>query len=269
VHSPPRCSAKIGPRRPCAPFRRPTGQMIVQTVTMQAGSAPSPSVMVVAADADVLTAVERGLRLSGFDTVCAGTSEKAEALLRKAQPAAIVVDIGRPLSRGIEVVTTLRAIDGTIPVCVLTDESALADRFPGLDAGADDFVLKPFGLSDLVRHVNALLQRTPVDLTSSPEAITVGNLAIDTTTRHVFVGGVAANLSRREFDLLTVLAGQASVAVSRAQLLTTVWGNRHFAADTRVVDMFVDTLRHKLDAAGAPGMLRAVAGTGFVLGGDG
>ena len=229
---------------------------------------PSPSVMVVSADADVLTAVERGMRLSGFDTLCAGNSEKAAVLLREAQPAAIVVDIGQPLSRGTEVVTALRAIDGTVPVCVLTEESALADRFPGLDAGADDFVLKPFGLSDLLGRVRALLQRAAVDFTSSAKAITIGELAIDTLTRHVSVGGVETKLSGREFDLLTVLAGQASVSVSRAQLLTTVWGNRHFAADTRVVDMFVDTLRHKLDAAGAPGILRAVAGAGFVLGAD-
>jgi two-component system response regulator PrrA len=242
--------------------------MIVQTVTMQGRSVPSPSVMVVAADADVLTAVERGLRLSGFDTLCAGNSEKASVLLREARPAAIVVDIGQPVSRGIEVVTALRAIDGTIPVCVLTDESALADRFLGLDAGADDFVLKPFGLSDLVSRVKALLQRAAIDLTSSATAITIGELAIDTSTPHVSVGGVETKLSGREFNLLTVLAGQASVAVSRAQLLTTVWGNRHFAADTRVVDMFVNTLRRKLDAAGAPGILRAVAGAGFVLGSD-
>ena len=178
--------------------------------------------------------------------------------------------MGHPLSRGIEVVTALRGIDGTVPVCVLTDECALADRFPGLDAGADDFVLKPFSLSDLVSRVKALLQRAAIDFTPSSRAITIGELAIDTSTRHVSVGGVETKLSGREFDLLAVLAGQASVAVSRGQLLTTVWGNGHFAADTRVVDMFVDTLRRKLDAAGAPaGILRAVAGAGFVLGGDG
>ena len=243
--------------------------MIVQTVTMKVDRVPAPSVMVVAADADVLTAVERGLRLSGFDTLSARNSEKASVLLSQARPAAIVVDIGQPLSRGIEVVTALRAIDGTTPVCVLTDESALDDRFPGLDAGADDFVLKPFGLGDLVGRVKALLQRAAIDLTTSAKAITIGELAIDTATRHVSVGGVETKLSGREFDLLTVLAAQASVAVSRAQLLTSVWGNRHFAADTRVVDMFVDTLRHKLDAVGAHGILRAVSGGGFVLGGDG
>jgi two-component system, OmpR family, response regulator PrrA len=239
--------------------------MIVQTVTMKVDRVPSPSVMVVAADADVLTAVERGLRLSGFDTLCARNTEKASVLLRQARPAAIVVDVGQPLSRGTEVVTALRAIDGATPVCVLTDESALANRFPGLDEGADDFIVKPFGLGDLVSRVKALLQRAAIDLTSSAKTITIGDLAIDISTRHVSVCGVETKLSEREFDLLTVLAGQASVAVSRAQLLKTVWGNRHFAADTRVVDMFVDTLRRKLQAAGAPGLLRAVTGAGFVL----
>jgi FixJ family two-component response regulator len=140
-------------------FLGPAGQMIVQTVTMKVDRVPSPSVMVVAADADVLTAVERGLRLSGFDTLCARNSEKASVLLRQARPTAIVVDVGQPLSRGTEVVTALRAIDGATPVCVLTDESALANLFPGLDEGADDFIVKPFGLGDLVSRVKALLQR--------------------------------------------------------------------------------------------------------------
>lgn len=241
--------------------------MIGQNVSVGISLLRSPSVMVAADDADLSTAVERGLRLSGsLGAVAASCLEKAVDLFYRHPPSAVVVDLGRPVRRGLSVVTALAAIDETVALCVLADESSSVDQSTWLEAGADDFIPKPFDLADLVRRVTALVHRAPIASAVTSGPITVGAIAIETSARRVRVKGVDTKVSSREFDLLTVLAERPTVAISRSELLKTVWGNHHFAADTRIVDAFVDVLRRKLDAAGAPGLLRTVRGSGVALG---
>jgi two-component system, OmpR family, response regulator PrrA len=225
----------------------------------------SPRVMVVADDADVLTALERGLRLSGFDMSSAKNGDEALSFVRQAPPDAVVVDINPPMLRGIDVVTALRAVDNSVPVCVLPAPSSVDDEVPWLEAGADDCLFKPFGLSELVTRLRALLRRPRPALTSSFGTITVGPLVVEIPQRRACVDGIEIEFTRREFDLLAVLAEHTSAVLSRARLLELVWGNAHFAADTYVVDAFIGNLRRKLDAARAPRLLQTVPGAGFVL----
>jgi len=220
--------------------------------------------MVVADDADVLTALERGLRLSGFDMSSAKNGDEALSFVRQASPDAVVVDINPRVLRGIDVVTALRAVDNSVPVCVLPERSSVDDEVPWLEAGADDCLFKPFGLSELVTRLRALLRRPRPALTSS-WTITVGPLVVEIPQRRACVNGVEIGFTRREFDLLAVLAEHTRAVLSRAQLLELVWGNAHFAADTYVVDAFISNLRRKFDAARAPRLLHTVPGAGFVL----
>jgi two-component system, OmpR family, response regulator PrrA len=224
-----------------------------------------PRVMVVADDADVLSALERGLRVCGFDTYGARSAAEALSIMKEARQEAVVVDIGWPALRGICTIEALRAMDGIVPVCVLTDRSAIDVRVPGLAVGADDYLFKPFALSELDTRVRALLRRPVSAISSSSETITVGPLVVEIRQRRACVNGVEIALTQREFDLLAVLAAHGTKALSRAQLLKLVWGNGPFAADTHVVDAFVENLRHKLDAAGAPRLLHTVPGAGVVL----
>src|SRR5882672_3133780 len=206
-------------------------------------AAASPRVLVVDDDPDVLASLERGLRLSGFDVATAVDVAEALRGATENRPDAIVLDINMPVLDGVSVVTALRAMDNDVPVCVLSARSSVDDRVSGLEAGADDYLVKPFVLAELVARVKALLRRRGATATFSSETITVGPL---------------------EFDLLAVLAEHKTAVLSRAQLLELVWGY-DFAADTNVVDVFIGYLRRKLEAGGAPRLLHTVRGVGFVL----
>ena len=225
----------------------------------------SPRVLVMDDDADVLASLERGLRLSGFDVATAKDGAEALRSATHTRPDAIVVDINLPVLDGVSAVTALRAMDKDVPVCVLSARSSVDDRVPGLEAGADDYLFKPFALGELVVRVRALLRGRSQAATSSSEAITVGALEVDIRQRCARVNGVGLDLTRREFELLAVLAEHTTAVLSRAQLLDLVWGNSYFAADTGVVDVFIAYLRRKLEADRAPRLLHIVPGVGFVL----
>lgn len=226
--------------------------------------ANSPRVLVVDDDSDVLASLERGLRLSGFEVSTAFDGAEALRSATETRPDAIVLDINMPVLDGVSVVTALRAMDNDVPVCVLSARSSVDDRVAGLEAGADDYLVKPFVLAELVARVKALLRRRGATATSSSEIITVGPLEVDIPGRRARVNGVDVDLTKREFDLLAVLAEHKTAVLSRAQLLELVWGY-DFAADTNVVDVFIGYLRRKLEANGGPRLLHTVRGVGFVL----
>lgn len=200
----------------------------------------SPRVLVVDDDSDVLASLERGLRLSGFEVATAVDGAEALRSATENRPDAIVLDINMPVLDGVSVVTALRAMDNDVPVCVLSARSSVDDRVAGLEAGADDYLVKPFVLAELVARVKALLRRRGSTATSSSETITVGPLEVDIPGRRARVNGVDVDLTKREFDLLAVLAEHKTAVLSRAQLLELVWGY-DFAADTNVVDVFIGT----------------------------
>ncbi|MEZ0339061.1 response regulator transcription factor [Mycobacterium sp. pV006] len=214
-------------------------------------------------DPDVRTSVARGLRHSGFDVRVAASGKEALRLLAGEAHDALVLDVQMPELDGVAVVTALRALGNDIPICVLSARDTVNDRIAGLEAGADDYLTKPFDLGELVARLNALLRRAHH---SDPPAdtIAVGSLTIDTARRLVFVAGERVELTKREFDLLAVLADNAGVVLSRQRLLEMVWGY-DFDVDTNVADVFVSYLRRKLERDGHPRVIHTVRGIGYVL----
>lgn len=164
---------------------------------------------------------------------------------------------------GVAVVTALRALGHDVPVCVLSARDTVDDRVAGLEAGADDYLVKPFALDELIARLRALLRRSPPVRTSDTMP-TVGPLRIDTARRQVTVNEREIELTKREYELLLVLAENATIVLSRQRLLELVWGY-DFAVDTNVVDVFVGYVRRKLEVDGAPRLLHTVRGVGFVL----
>ena len=144
---------------------------------------------------------------------------------------------------GVAVVTALRALGNDIPICVLSARDTVNDRIAGLEAGADDYLTKPFDLGELVARLHALLRRASQSDQQS-DTMTVGPLTIDTARRLVFVDGERVDLTKREFDLLAVLAENAGVVLSRQRLLELVWGY-DFDVDTNVADVFISYLRRQ------------------------
>jgi two-component system, OmpR family, response regulator PrrA len=221
------------------------------------------TVLMVDDDPDVRTSVARGLRHSGFDVRVAATGKEALRLLSTENHDALVLDVQMPELDGVAVVTALRALGNDIPICVLSARDTVNDRIAGLEAGADDYLTKPFDLGELVARLHALLRRASHSAEGS-DAITIGSLMIDTARRLVFVQGDRIELTKREFDLLAVLAENAGVVLSRQRLLELVWGY-DFDVDTNVADVFISYLRRKLEREGVPRVIQTGRGIGYVL----
>jgi two-component system response regulator PrrA len=220
-----------------------------------------PDVLVVDDDEDIRVSLDRGLRLSGFAVRTAADGDAALAAVAADPPDCVVLDVGLPGRDGIAVVETLRADGVGVPVLVLSARSSVDDRVLGLAAGADDYLVKPFALAELVARLRALLRRAPAP---APSGLTAAPLTVDPARRRAAVDGAPVELTRREFDLLEALTRNAGIVLSRERLLELVWGY-DFAVDTNVVDVFVSQLRRKLEAGGAPRLVHTVRGIGFTL----
>ena len=224
-------------------------------------AAPEPLVLVVDDEDSVRTALERALRLEGFAVATAAGGREALEAVAQRPPAVIVLDVTMPDLDGVTVVKRLRAGGIDVPVCILSARDEIADRVAGLQAGADDYLVKPFAIAELTARLHALLRRRGG---TSNGPLVVGDVVVD-ARRHVATrGGRDLDLTRREFDLLEVFARHAGQVLSREQLLGQVWG---YASDveTNVVDVFVGYLRRKLEAGGESRSLHTVRGVGWAL----
>ena len=190
----------------------------------------------------------------------AGGYEALDAVARR-PPSVVVLDVTMPDLDGVKVVRRLRDEGNDVPVCILSARDDVEDRVAGLQAGADDYLVKPFALAELTARLQALLRRRGSD---APAALAVGDLVVD-PRRHVAArAGRDLDLTRREFDLLESFARHAGQVLSRDQLLRQVWGY-NFDVETNVVDVFVGYVRRKLESAGEPRMLHTVRGVGWRL----
>jgi len=227
------------------------------------GVAPEaePLVLVVDDEASVRQALERALRLEGFAVSTAAGGREALEQVAGRPPAVVVLDVTMPDLDGIQVVKRIRAAGLDVPVCILSARDEVDDRVAGLQAGADDYLVKPFALAELTARLEALLRRRGVN---TGAAIELGDLVLD-PRRHVAMrGGRDLELTRREFELLETFARHPRQVLSRDQLLDQVWGYT-FDAETNVADVFVGYLRRKLEAGGEQRILHTVRGVGWAL----
>ncbi|MGP3949761.1 response regulator transcription factor [Streptomyces sp. 7N604] len=219
-------------------------------------------VLVVDDDAAIRRSLERGLRLRGFSVALADGGHPALSSVRTLPPDVIVLDISMPDLSGIEVCRRLREDGNDVPVLMLSALDETGDRIAGLQAGGDDYLVKPFALQELVLRLQALLRRRPAR--AGDEAVRVGGLLMDPAARAARLDGAPLALTRREFELLEVLARNAGIVLTRDQLLDRVWGY-DFEVRTDAVDTFVSYLRRKLESGGRPRIIHTVRGVGFVL----
>ena len=228
-------------------------------------AAAEPLVLIVDDDASIRQALERALRLEGFGVSEAADGEAALSALARDYPAAVVLDVTMPRLDGVQVTRRLRASGDDVPILILSARDGIDDRVAGLAAGADDYLVKPFAMPELIARLHALLRRRP---DRARVALTVGPLRIDPAGRRAWMAAREVDLTGREFELLEVLARHAGMVLTRTQLLEQVWGYT-FDVQTNVVDVFVGYLRRKLEADGEPRIVHTVRGQGFVLRADG
>jgi two-component system, OmpR family, response regulator PrrA len=227
-------------------------------------TADSGRVLVVEDDDAVRNAVDRGLGVHGFDVSSVADAETALTSVARRRPDLMIVDVGLPGMSGIELCTRLRGLDVDTPILILSARDQVGDRVAGLQAGADDYLVKPFSLDELAARLHALLRRARPSTGNATSVLAAGPLWVDLDRRVATVDGSRLELSRREFDLLSTFAANPGIVLSRIRLLELVWGY-DFDVDTNVVDVFVGYLRRKLESAGALRLIDTVRGVGFVL----
>ena len=204
----------------------------------------------------------RALGYEGFDVTTAATGEAAMAEMRAGSHELLLLDLLLPDDDGIEVCRRIRAAGEHIPILMLTARDTVSDRIEGLEAGADDYLVKPFSTAELVARVRALLRRAR-DRQPGPVR-RFADVTLDASTHEVHRGERLVPLTRREFDLLTLFLDNPDTVMARERLLADAWG---FASsvETNSVDVYVGYLRRKLEETGEPRLIHTVRGVGYVL----
>jgi two-component system, OmpR family, response regulator len=207
-------------------------------------------------DAKLVRALTVGLEREGYAVDAAGRGDHALDLANATAYDAIVLDLMLPVLDGFAVCRALRRAGQWMPVLMLTARTGVADRILGLDAGADDYLVKPFDFGELLARLRALLRRGPVE---RPAIVSIGDLVIDSGTRVVTHAGREIELTSREYDVLEFLARRPGRVVSRSELLEEIWSD--YDGSPNIIDVYVGYLRKKLGRA----LIRTVRGSGFVL----
>jgi two-component system OmpR family response regulator len=217
-------------------------------------------------DAEIVDFIERGLGDLGHAVV--QVTNGADALHTGATPGfdAIILDRMLPQMEGLEVLRRLREREVATPVLVLTAKGGVADRVDGLNAGADDYLVKPFAMAELVARLNALVRRAP--LNTAVTRLEVGDITLDKLRRDVVRAGRPVHLQPREFALLEVLMRNAGRIVTRTMFLEEVWGF-HFDPQTNIVESHLSRLRAKLREGFADDLIETVRGAGYRMRSDG
>jgi len=209
----------------------------------------------------VRQALDRALRFEGYETETAEDGSAALVAHAERPADAIVLDVAMPRVDGLEVCRRLRKAGDSTPVLMLTARAAVNDRVEGLDAGADDYLVKPFALEELLSRIRALLRRSNP---SDDEILRYSDLSLDPGTRDVFLGDRRMELTRTEFLLLELLLRNARQVLPREVIFDRVWGY-DFGANSNSLEVYIGYLRRKTEAEGEPRLIHTVRGVGYVL----
>ncbi len=221
-------------------------------------------ILVVDDEPAVRDSLRRSLTFNGYQVGLAADGVAALSAISERQPDAVVLDVAMPKLDGLSTCRALRASGNDVPVLVLTARDAVSDRVAGLDAGADDYLVKPFALEELLARLRALLRRTAPSADGSSQVLTYSDLSLDPATRDVRRGERSLSLTRTEFSLLELLMRHPRIVLDRARILDEVWGF-DFATTANSLEVYVGYLRRKTEFDGENRLIHTVRGVGYVL----
>jgi two-component system response regulator MprA len=219
-------------------------------------------ILVVDDDRSVRDALRRALTLGGYEVEAAEDGRGALSRLATSAPDAVVLDVGMPGVDGLEVCRRLRGAGDRTPILMLTARDAVSDRIDGLDAGADDYLVKPFDLGELKARIRALLRRTSAG--GDPESLAFAELRLDSNRHGVAVGDAFVELTRTEYQLLELLMLNPRTVLTHGVIYERVWGY-DFGPASNALRVYVGYLRRKLQQAGARDLIHTVRGVGYSL----
>jgi two-component system response regulator MprA len=232
--------------------------------------ATHPYVLLVEDEPAISGFVRRGLIFEGFEVDVAANGHTALEMIRNREPDLLILDLMLPEIDGLEVTRRLRAAEAAdsrtrLPILMLTARDSVADRVSGLDAGADDYLVKPFDFNELLARVRALLRRTaPAAPATGGEILQYADVRLDTGSRVVHRGEREIELTPREFDLLALFLRNPNQVLTRTMLMQRVWGD-DFYGESNVLEVVVGNVRRALEEHGEPRLIQTVRGIGYVL----
>jgi two-component system OmpR family response regulator len=226
------------------------------------GTGSKRRILVVDDEDNVTHLVSSALRFDGFETITADSGTSALAAVAESDPDLIVLDVMMPGMDGLGVLHNLRAAGSQVPVIFLTARDAANDRIGGLRAGADDYVVKPFSIEELLARVHAVLRRSAPD-DARDGILQIADLELDENSHEVTRAGVEVHLTATEFELLRYLMRNERVVLSKAQILDRVW-KYDFQGQSNIVELYIGYLRKKVDAV-EPKLIHTVRGAGYVI----
>jgi two-component system response regulator MprA len=232
------------------------------------GGFPLPQqIFVVDDDPKITSFLRRGLSLEGYEVTVANSGAEALRFVVEHMPALIVLDVMMPGIDGLEVCRRIRAAGDKVPVLMLTARDSISDRVKGLDSGADDYLVKPFALEELLARIRALLRRgTPpaVEEEHRPGVLWYADLELDTASREAKRGDRAIDLTAKEYELLVQFLSNPRQVLTRDTLMEKVWGY-DYSGESNVLEVYVGYLRQKLETGGEPRLIQTVRSVGYVM----
>jgi two-component system, OmpR family, response regulator MprA len=219
-------------------------------------------ILVVDDEPAVRASLERALRLEGYDIKLAADGAEALAALERDDTDAVVLDVMMPGVDGLEVCRAMRRSGDRTPVLMLTARDAVSDRVAGLDAGADDYVVKPFALAELLARLRALLRRTQLDVADDADVVQLADLRLDAAARRAWRGARELDLSKTEFDLLELLVRNQGVVLDHSTIYDRIW-HYDFGPDSKNLAVYIGYLRRKTEADGEERLIQTVRGVGY------
>ncbi|MGB9641492.1 MAG: response regulator transcription factor [Anaerolineales bacterium] len=220
----------------------------------------SARVLIIEDDEQILKFLRRGLAYEGYQVDTAMDGPSGLAIARDNPPDVVVLDLMLPGMDGLEVCRRLRA-GGPVPILILTAKDTLNDRIQGLDMGADDYMVKPFNLDELLARIRALLRRAQP---AHPQVLRFADLTLDTGTRQAVRGEKVIPLTAKEYELLELFMRSPRQVITRETIFDKVWGY-DFGGESNIIEVYIRYLRQKLEEGGQPRLLHTVRGMGYVL----
>ncbi len=221
----------------------------------------NPHIVVVEDEVKLAQFIELELKYEGYNVTVVNDGLSGLCAARENNPDLILLDWMLPGMSGVDICKRLRQTGSKVPIILLTAKDDISDRVAGLDAGADDYIVKPFNLEELLARVRANLRRNQEE---NPELLQFLDLSLNRNTRRVFRGNRLIELTAKEFDLLEYLMSHPKQVLTRDQILERVWGY-DFMGDSNIIEFFVRYLRIKLEASQEKRLIKTVRGVGFVL----
>ncbi|MUG66099.1 response regulator [Paenibacillus campinasensis] len=223
-------------------------------------------ILIVDDDDKIISMLRRGLAFEGYDVMTASNGAEGLKMILAEEPDAVILDVMMPQVDGFEALRRLREGGSTVPVLMLTAKDEVENRVKGLDIGADDYLVKPFALEELLARVRALLRRKPSDESSS-QRLTFEDLVMDTDSREVLRGGRRLELTAKEFELLHLFMQNPRRVLSRDTIMDKIWGY-DYSGESNVLEVYIAMLRQKTEENGGKRLIQTIRGAGYILRGD-